>query len=143
MLKSYIVTENVKLQEDDIAMHFFSGLDPARYSGMKTMMHNMMTSGTRDPLPSVNEVYQIAANWVKTQPVSKPGQGTTFVMAGLDKPAGKSRGSKRSDVASDKLQHITCFAYGEKGHYANKYPNNRKSDTTTEELTGDDADSDV
>ena len=68
MLKSYNITENVKLQEEDVAMHFFSGLDPGRYSGMKTMIHYMMTLGTQDPLSSVNEVYQIAANWVKTQP---------------------------------------------------------------------------
>ena len=30
-----------------------------------------------------------------------------------------------------------------KGHYADKCPNNRKSDTMTEELTGDDAEADV
>ena len=47
MLKFYSVMENVKLQEEDVAMHFFSGLDPGRYSGVKTMMHNMMTLGTR------------------------------------------------------------------------------------------------
>ena len=57
---------------------------------------------------------------------------------GLDKPAGKSRGGKRSDVASDKLQHITCFACGEKGHYADKCQKNRKSNATTEELTRND-----
>ena len=64
-------------------MHFFIGLDPRRYSGMKIMMHNMMTLDSQDPPLSVNKVYQIAANWVKTQPVSKPDQGTTFVTVGL------------------------------------------------------------
>ena len=45
MLKSYDIMENVKLQEEDVVMHFFSGLDPRRYSGMKTMVHNTMTLG--------------------------------------------------------------------------------------------------
>jgi hypothetical protein len=45
-----------------------------------------MTLGTRDPPKSVNEVYQIYTNWFKTQPVTKPGQGTTFVTVGIDKP---------------------------------------------------------
>ena len=117
--------KNAKLQEEDIAMHFFSGLDPGRYSGMKTMMHNMMTLSTRDPPSSVNKMCQIPANWVKTQPVSKPGQGSIFITVGSEKPAGKARGGKqkgnaKSDNASDKLQHITCFACGKKGHYADK-----------------------
>jgi hypothetical protein len=66
----------------------------------------------------------------------------TFVMVGLDKPTGKVRGGKKKgnnkkDGESDKLQHITCFACGKKGRYADKCPSKRKEDTATAVLARD------
>ena len=64
------------------------------------------------------------------------------------KPAGKARGGKqkgnnKSDNASDTLQHITCFACGKKGHYADKCPSKQNDDMATTVLTRDgDADAD-
>ena len=52
------------------------GLDAARYAHMKAMVHNNMTIGAQQPPKTVNEVYTIAANWIRTQAVHRPGQST-------------------------------------------------------------------
>ena len=81
-------------------MHFFAGLDTGGYEQMKTTVHNNTTTGTHLPPKTVNEVYTIAANWIKTQPIYRPGQAKTFIMTSLegkptDKPSGgKAKGDK-------------------------------------------------
>jgi hypothetical protein len=81
-------------------MPFFVGLDAGRYAQMKPMVHNNMIIGAQLPLKTVNEVYTIAANWIKTQPLHRPGQATMFVIMGIEskqvgKPShGKAKGGK-------------------------------------------------
>ena len=45
-----------------------------------------MTSGMQKAPANVNEAYNMAANWIKTQPVNRPGHATMFV----DKHDGKT-----------------------------------------------------
>jgi hypothetical protein len=75
-LKAYTHQGNAVLESEDTVMHFFMGLDAARYAHMKTMVHNNMTIGAQQPPKTVNEVYTIAANWIRTQAVHRPGQNT-------------------------------------------------------------------
>ena len=90
MHKSYEESKNATLSESDKAMDFFRGLDPGCYAQMKTTMHTNMTTGMAAPA-TVNDVYKIAANWVRTEAVMRPGQATTFVTTGLDKPIHKQK----------------------------------------------------
>ena len=70
--KAYTDQGNAVLETEDTAMHFFTGLDAAGYAHMKTTVHNM-TIGAQQPPKTVNEVYTIAANWIRTQAVHRPG----------------------------------------------------------------------
>ena len=56
-----------------------------------------MTIGAQQPPQTVNDVYTIAANWIRMQAVHRPGPATTFVTAGLDnKPSDKKHGKASS-----------------------------------------------
>jgi hypothetical protein len=86
-------------------MDFFDGLDNGRYAQFKANIHNAMTSGTMmDPPKDVNVIYEMAANWVKTQSVQRHGASTTFVTT-FDKPttrkpnAGKKQDGSTKDGA--------------------------------------------
>ena len=112
-------------------MHFFTGLDAARYAHMKTTVHNNMTIGAQQPPKTVNEVYTIAANWIRMQAVHRPGQATTFVTTGLDnKPSGKKHGKAKSgkeksnqySTYAKRLANTRCHKCKVLGHYANKCP---------------------
>ena len=80
---------------------------------MKTTVYNAMTMGSQQPPSSVNEVYTMAANWVKTQPVQRTGGATTFVTTSASSTTGKKGGKeKKKDDASEKsekLKSIKCF----------------------------------
>jgi hypothetical protein len=97
--KSFEIQGNATLAPADVAMHFFSGLDAGRYMQMKTMFYNATMMGSQLPPSSVNEVYNIAANWIRTQAVQRPGSATTFVTNTADKPTTKPRGGARRRVA--------------------------------------------
>ena len=54
-----------------------------------------MTIGAQQPPKTVNEVHTIAANWIKTQPIHRPGQATMFIITSVEsKPTGKPSGGK-------------------------------------------------
>ena len=97
--------------------------------GMKTTMYNAMTMGSQQPPSSVIEVYTMAANWVKTQPVQRTGGAATFVTTSVSSTTGKKGGKgKKKDKAvekSEKLKTIECFACHKMGHYANKCPHKK------------------
>jgi hypothetical protein len=130
-LKAYIDQGNVVLEIEDTAMHFFMGLDTARYVHMKTTVHNYMTIGAQQPPQTVNEVYTIAANWIRTHAVHRHGQATTFVMTRLDnKPSGKKHGKAKSGKEQgnqhstyvERLANTRCHKCKVLGYYANKCP---------------------
>jgi hypothetical protein len=85
-LKAYQDQGNPALDATDQAMDFFDGLDNGRYAQFKADIHNSLTSKMMtNPPKDVNTVYDMAANWVKTQSVQRHGTSTTFVTT-VDKP---------------------------------------------------------
>ena len=91
-----------------------------------------MTIDAQQPPKTVNEVYTIAANWIRTQAVYRPGQATTFVMTGLDNKlggktkhgkakSGKEQGKPYTSYA-ERLANTRCHKCKVLGHYANKCP---------------------
>ena len=98
---------------------------------MKTTVHNSMTIGAQQPPKSVNEVYTIAANWIRMQAVHRHGQATKFVMMGLDnKPSGNKHGKASSgkeqgnqySTYAERVPNTRCHKCKVLGHYANKCP---------------------
>jgi len=60
-------TENpVNISESEQAMDFFHGLDSGRYGAFKTSMIDGWSTTAFDPPATVNEIYRVAATWVKT-----------------------------------------------------------------------------
>ncbi len=56
---------NKKLDDPDIAMDFFWGLDNVRYTTFKTDYLNGLTSKAIDPPKDLNEIYLLANQWLK------------------------------------------------------------------------------
>jgi len=55
----------VDVKEDIQAMDFFHGLDQGRYGAFKTSMLNGWAAKAFDPPETMNEIYGVAATWVK------------------------------------------------------------------------------
>ncbi len=144
-LKTYKDQGNAVLDPKDSAMDFFDGLDPARYAQFKTDIHNGMTVGSIQAPATVNRVYELAANWIKTQAVHKQGVATTYVTTHLDKVERKPNNHakpmevKTPAVESEvkpqtkKKSDIECFNCRKKGHYANKCPDKKPSAAAVDE----------
>mmetsp|Transcript_22454 Transcript_22454/g.32166 ORF Transcript_22454/g.32166 Transcript_22454/m.32166 type:complete len:142 (+) Transcript_22454:456-881(+) len=95
--KAYEDQKNPNLSDKDKAFDFFDGLDQSRYAQFKTDVQNGMTAGSIDvdkALASVNKVYEVAANWIKTQTVQRQGAATTYVTTHLDKVERKPKSDK-------------------------------------------------
>ena len=122
--KMYETQFSVVVPPEDVAMHFFAGLDAGRYTSMKTTVYNAMTMGSQKPPVSVNEVYTMAANWVKTQPVQRTGGAAMFVTTSVNSTTGKKGGKKKDEAVekSEKLKKIECFGCHKMGHYKNNCP---------------------
>ena len=63
--KSYNDQKNAPMMDQDVAMDFWNGLDPARYSQFKTAIQYGMTAGSikaEKALKEVNKVYTLVAN---------------------------------------------------------------------------------
>ena len=76
---------------------------------------------------TVNNVYKMAANWVRTEAVMSPGQAKTFLTTGLDNPIHKQKKTRGKKVEGSedikKNRNVECYRCGEQGHYADKCPN--------------------
>ena len=145
---------NAVMSDLDIAMDFFKGLDPARYSQFKTDIQNGITAGTIQAvttLEEVNKVYELAANWIKMQHVQRQGILATYVTTHLDKVEKKPRAEKsctalatqeqqpkqteknETNEKNGKKKDVTCYNCQKKGHYANKCPEKKKETENEEE----------
>jgi hypothetical protein len=66
------------MQDEDIALDFFSGLDNARYADFKADFLNGLTSGAIKAPEDLNGIYVLASQWVKPKSIGG-GSGTSFV----------------------------------------------------------------
>ena len=147
--KAYEDQENPTLNDKDVAMDFFKGLDDAQYGGFKTDFMNQLTLKTISQPENLNEMYLIANQWLKVNTkTASSGYGTTFVTT-LDyqekTKRGKKEKGKREETKKEKedkddkrdkdkdISEIECYACGEKGHYANKCPSRQPRDKDDEE----------
>jgi len=87
------------LDDPDIAMDFFRGLDNARYAMFKTDYINGLTSKAIDPPKDLNEIYLLANQWLKPK-VTTSSFASTFLTT-LDRVdeengRGRRRGKKKT-----------------------------------------------
>jgi hypothetical protein len=73
--KTYIDQKNPALDDKDVTMDFFQGLDNARYSGFKTKILNGLASKAIKQPKNLNVMYLLSNEWVK--PVTR-GNATGF-----------------------------------------------------------------
>ncbi len=141
-LKAYQEQENADLMEPDIAMDFFDGLDNGRYAEFKKSILNGMTAGSVTQPATLNEMYLLANQWLKTTGVTQSGLASTFVTkldmpdqgkgGGKGKREGKEGGrEKSSDMKQGKrdMSKVKCFACNKFGHIAPNCPEKVKEDT--------------
>lgn len=139
-LKAYIDQCNPGMNEADIAIDFFRGLDNAWYTGFKTEIFNRLTAKSITQPANLNVMYLLANQGVKLVTRGPAGFVSTFhTMLNRTKKQcgnqcenngkkrdGKWNGGKQLQQNLDKKEwnnkkdSIDCFAYSELGHYANK-----------------------
>jgi hypothetical protein len=135
---------NVDVEEADQAMDFFHGLDAGRYGIFKTNMMNGWTTGAFPPPATVNQIYQVAGNWVKPTSRIEGGTSATYVTieehATLKKQKEKAEKNKAKQAAekaaSEKgdeekpkknRSQLECWNCKEKGHFSSNCPHKKKA----------------
>ena len=138
-LKAYDDQGNPEMDEKDIAMDFFRGLDNARYASFKTEIMNGLTSKAFEQPENLNAMYLLANQWLKTTTKTTQGYATTFTPTldyqekshrrGKNKKdknkkndEDKKTTSEKSEKSKTDMSEVECYACGENGHYANKCP---------------------
>ena len=141
-------TRPIDVTEEEQALDFFHGLDPARYGSFKTNMLNGWATKAFDPPKTVNEIYRIAGSWVRPAPRPDGGTASSYVtieeearskgkiakkakeekrkhaqltaaMATAGETAGSGKGANGETAKIPKdLSHIKCFKCDEYGHYS-------------------------
>ena len=142
-LKGYEEQKNSKMEEKDIAMDFFEGLDNARYASFKTEIINSLTSKAIEQPQNLNEMYLLTNQWLKMTTKTIMGYATTFVTTldhqeRKDKRPGKQQQEKSGEEKKKRekdLSKIECYACGKTGHYATKCPSKepKKDESENEE----------
>jgi hypothetical protein len=95
-LRAYQEQDNADMTQPDIAMNFFDGLDNGRYAEFKKSILNGMTAGSVTQPATLNEMYLLANQWLKTIGVSQSGLASTFVTK-LDLPSQGEKERKRQE----------------------------------------------
>jgi hypothetical protein len=144
-LAIYQEQQNVQLEDEDIAMNFFSGLDNGHYAEFKATYLNGLTVKSITAPQDLNEIYTIASQWIKPK-ASGAGTVTTFAttldkVESSNKKDGKNKkrnGKGKSDKKFDNKQKeedgtggtgkkpVKCFKCGA-DHYINQCPELKKN----------------
>ncbi|MFY7868843.1 MAG: zinc finger CCHC domain-containing protein, partial [Exiguobacterium sp.] len=118
------LTENLKLDDEEAAMDFLSGLDDGRYAPFKVEYMNDLAQKKIKAFKTVSEAYEVAKTRLSVSTLSRVAGGSTAVaFATADamtkrpkkdkKGKGKVKAEKRQAKASDE-----CFNCGKLGHFA-------------------------
>jgi hypothetical protein len=78
-LKSYEDTGNPEMEEADIAMDMFNGLDDTRYAEFKVSMLNDINKGSIDQPATLNEMYHLAAQHLTARKAVRGGGNAVFM----------------------------------------------------------------
>ena len=99
-LKAYTDQKNPDMDEKDIAMDFYNGLDNARYAIFKSETTNLLSSGAIKQPENLNAMYLLANQWVKPKTYA-PGLAATFATTKLDQQkSSKNTNNKKSGKKS-------------------------------------------
>ena len=136
LLEAYNDMENPKMEEEDIAMDFFRGLDDTRYEEFKTSFMNDLMMGTQKPPKHVNEIYTKASKYITPKRGAKPNGGVAFV----SRKDTSTKQQRRTGDADDKTKSngtdeskgsvrkhrgpIVCWGCGKTGHKLNQCQEN-------------------
>jgi len=149
-LKAYQDQENADLDEPDVVMDFFDGLDNAIYADFKKSILNGMTTGSVTQPTTLNKMYLLANQWLKRMGTTQSGLASMFVTK-LDVPdisqnSGKGCGRGGSIKTNKKnydkgleekpkpkrdMSKVKCFSCGKKGHIAPNCPENEEDEQET------------
>jgi len=92
-LKAYNDQKNPKMEDGDIAMDFFHGLDNARYVSFKPEIINALTAGSIVQPKDLNSMYLLTNQWLKTAKSHPTGLAMTFnTTIDLQEPQDKQKG---------------------------------------------------
>jgi len=142
--KTYEDQGNPPMEDVDIAMDFFRGLDNNRYGHFKTQIMNDLTAKVLVQPQNLNEMYLLANQWVQVKTTTNAmGFGTTFTTTldyqerpprkKGDKKGNKGKKEEEPPKKEKDTSKVDCFACGESGHYANKCPSRQKKEDNQDE----------
>ena len=143
----YNEQQNAELEDKDVAMDFFSGLDNGRYADFKATFLNGLTVKSITPPEDLNAMYSMISQWVKPKAMGGGGTASTFAttLDEVEKPKrnnGKTKSEKDGKIKkgqdakysedAKKEKRIECFKCGG-NHYINKCPELQKNKAKEED----------
>ena len=148
-LKGYDDQKNSKMEDVDIAMDFFNGLDNGRYASFKAEIINGLSTGSIQQPADLNAMYLLANQWLKMSQSHPTGMAMTFnttldvrepqeTRKGKDDRKKKPKGGKKQEGKKD-ASKVKCFNCGIVGHYANRCPHKQEKKKRSDSDDGDEA----
>eukprot|EP00602_Paraphysomonas_sp_CaronLab_P011413 CAMPEP_0185043408 /NCGR_PEP_ID=MMETSP1103-20130426/42888_1 /TAXON_ID=36769 /ORGANISM="Paraphysomonas bandaiensis, Strain Caron Lab Isolate" /LENGTH=101 /DNA_ID=CAMNT_0027583577 /DNA_START=1606 /DNA_END=1911 /DNA_ORIENTATION=- len=96
------------MEESDIAMDFFEGLDDTRYIEFKTNFLNDLMMGTQSAPDHVNDIYVKASKFLSHKRTTKSGGESAFLSKssiGKDKKSADSDDTPEQQQRNDTKSH--------------------------------------